>query len=227
MRLASSLSIGIVLAACGGGGGRDRGTVSEAAAQMSVEETGVIVDGMAAADGPMVAGGVVDFFAASQLIISPAVGRIGPGAALRPAIVGTATCTPVMNEMSTCTFDLYGDDTPGSSYMLDGTVRKDMDTYTFDMTYDVATETNTYHWVMTGSMITTPTTLDGLIRLDGDGTTPIGDVHWELSIEYRDIELGANRCPRNGNVYVISIYSSEGNEIFNIDGDLLFALVCA
>ena len=222
----TSVLASIAVAACGGGGG-DPGTVDEGAARMSIEETGVIVDAMAAADGPMAASGVVDFFAASQLIISPAVRRIGAGPGVRPAIVGSATCTAVVDGMSTCTFDMYGDDTPGSSYTLDGTIVKGTNAYTFDLTYDVALETQTFQWVMTGVLFTSPTYLDGFIELVGTGTTPLGDIDWELRVSYRDVMLvGANRCAYSGSVLALSSYTANGTLVYDIDGSLVLEMVC-
>jgi hypothetical protein len=130
--------------------------------------------------------------------------------------------------MSTCTFSLHGDDDPGAGYLLNGTIVKDEDdTYVFDLTYDVTTMTSSYHWVMTGSLIVSDTTLDGLIHLDGSGTGPAGEVDWEIAVDYQGIQLGPSRCPRGGSIYTVSSYSSEGVDIYDIDGSLVFDLVCA
>ncbi len=230
----------VVLAAACGGDDHDKGTVNTANATASVGSMGKVNAAMAAGNGANAAAAVQAMTAAGQSLVSPAgtpQGRVVgllpgsfPRSDLSRAVTGTAECTA-----TGCTFTNYGDDSTGSSWLINGKVSRSGDTTSFDITYDVTAGGASVKWAIDGSVTATATSVDGNIHSHGVTSVAAGsnnpgvNVTWDTAADYNAITLDASGCVTGGEVHAVVSYkvSSGGNGgAFDVEGTAAFGPAC-
>jgi hypothetical protein len=213
-----ALSAVIFLAACGGGGGAEKGMVNTASATQSVEQVIAVGDALASSSGDQAASAVQSMTSAGQSIVTPQQqGRELPMGLLPSsfpknlggnATTGTADCTP-----SGCTFDNYGDDAAGWS--IDGTITKSGDTTSFDLEYHVTSGGMPLDWTIDGSVTITATLIDGNVHshgvttLQGGSGVPGGDLEWDTKVDYESIVI-TDGCATGGSIHAVVDYKYAG-----------------
>jgi len=224
----ASLAI-VTLAACGGSD-KAPGTVNAQSARVSINQVGNVNSAMQNSNGGMAASAVAAMTSAGQTIVTPSApaGLVGlaPDHLPRPLVLsaqtGTANCTP-----TSCTFDNFGDDTPGSSWTIDGTISKSGDTISFDLTYDIESQGTTINWSIDGSVAVTPTSIDGTVNSNGTATGgPAGGVSWDVSVHYNAVQLDGSGCPIGGSVTASTSYEAAGRGIYDVEGTVTFGPAC-
>jgi hypothetical protein len=229
MRIVMASLALITVAACGGSD-KDPGTVNPQSARTSIDQVGAVNASLQASDGGQAASAVAAMTAAGQSIVTPSgtAGLLGlaPDHLPRPEVLsaqtGTAECTP-----AGCTFNNYGDDTPGNSTTIDGTISKSGDTITFDLTYDIDSGGQMIDWAIDGSVTVTATSIDGTV--DSSGSTSGGaggNVSWDVSVTYNDVQLDGTGCPIGGSITASTEYSVAGFTGFNVEGSVSFGPAC-
>ncbi|CAN5872008.1 hypothetical protein BH11MYX3_BH11MYX3_49140 [soil metagenome] len=230
----------VVLAAACGGDDHDKGTINTANAKASVENVGKINAAMASGNGANAAAAVQAMTSAGQSLVSPAgtpqgrlVGLLPesfPRSDLSRAVTGTADCTA-----TACTFSNYGDNSTGSSWLINGTVSKSGDTTSFDITYDVTSGGTSVKWAIDGSVTITATSIDGNIHSHGVTDVAAGsgnqavNVTWDTDVDYQAITLDAQGCATSGKVHAVVSYkvSSGGNGgAYDVEGTAVFGPAC-
>lgn len=218
----------VTLAACGSD--RSPGTVNPQNARTSIDQVGNVNDALAASSGAMAASAVAAMTAAGQGIVSPAAptGRLVglapaelPRAGIASATTGTAACTP-----TGCTFTNFGDDTPGNTWTIDGTISKAGDTITFDLTYDVTSAGATVAWAIDGAVTVTATSIDGAVHSTGTSSGgPAGGVSWDVDVDYQAVQLDGSGCPIGGSIHAATSYQVAGTG-YDVEGTVSFGPAC-
>lgn len=224
----ASLAIAATAAACGGSD-KDPGTVNPQSARTSIDQVGHVDAALAASDGAQAASAVAAMTAAGQGIVTPAApqGLIGlaPDHLPRPLVfsaqTGTANCTP-----TGCTFTNFGDDTPGNTWKIDGTISKSGDTITFDLTYDVTSGGTMVDWSIDGSVTVTPTSIDGTVNSSGTTNGGGQNVSWDVSVHYDGVQLDGSGCPIGGSVTASTSYTVGGVNAYDVEGSVTFGPAC-
>jgi hypothetical protein len=225
-------------AACGGDDAA-KGTVNTTSAKTSVEQMGKINTSMSSGNGANAAAALQALTSASQSIVTPAgqAGRLVgllpesfPRPDLSQAISGTAECSA-----TSCTFSNYGDNTVGSSWLINGSVGKSGDTSTFDITYNVTSAGATIDWKIDGSVTINATTIDGNVHnhgvtdLAGGSNTQAIDVTWDTATDYNNITLDAQGCATGGDVHATvgyAVNTAGRGSSFNVQGGAKFGPAC-
>lgn len=227
--LMASLAIAATAAACGGSD-KDPGTVNAQSARTSIDQVGAVNASLAASNGNQAASAVAAMTAAGQSIVTPSApaGLIGlaPERLPRPLVfsaqTGTANCTP-----TGCTFTNFGDDTPGNSWTIDGTISKSGDRITFDLTYDVTSGGTTVDWSIDGSVTVTATSIDGTVNSSGTTNAGAGgNVSWDVSVDYNNVQLDGTGCPIGGSVTASTSYTVAGQNAYDVEGTVTFGPAC-
>lgn len=226
-RILSVVGLGVALVACGGND-KSPGTVNPGSARTSIDQVGNVNVAMSASNGASAASAVAAMTAAGQGIVTPATGRevIGllPAELPRPAVqlatTGTANCTPTM-----CTFTNFGDDTPGNSWKIDGTIHKTGDTITFDLSYDIVSSGLTVAWAIDGSVTVTATNIDGHVHSHGV-SSGAQSVTWDVAVDYLNVGLDGTGCPTSGSVHASTSYEVAGQLAYDVEGTVAFGPAC-
>ncbi|HVV85851.1 MAG TPA: hypothetical protein VHE35_22485 [Kofleriaceae bacterium] len=230
MRSTLFASVAIVALAACGGSDPSPGTVNSQNARTSIDQVGQVNAALAASDGNMAASAVAAMTAAGQGIVSPSApaGRLEglapdhlPRSLVSSAATGTANCTA-----AGCTFDHFGDDTPGNGWTIDGSISKSGDTITFDLTYDVTSGGATVDWSIDGSVTVTATSIDGSVHSKGTSSSgPAGGVSWDVSVDYQNVQLDGSGCPIGGSIHASTAYDFAAGS-YDVAGDVTFGPAC-
>jgi len=227
----------LVAAACGDS--HDKGTVNTASATTSVTNMAQIRTSMSAGNGASAATALQAMTAAGQSIVTPAgqAGRLGllSTEPSRPdgreqVISGTAECSA-----TSCTFNNYGDDTAGSSWLINGTVSATGDNAKFNLTYKVLTAATSLTWAIDGDVTNSATAIDGNIHSHGvtdiasGSNNPGINVTWDTGLDFNAISVDAQGCATGGDLHAVVAYSAQagGNgAAFDVEGTAAFGPTC-
>lgn len=231
--------IALVLSACGGDDAA-KGTVNTANAKASVENLGKVNSSMMAGNGMAAASAVQAMTSAGQSLVAPS-GQAGRQLGLLPAsfprpdianaIGGTATCTA-----DQCTFTGFGDDTPGNSWSIDGTIKHAGDTTTFNLDYQVNNSGAAIVWHIDGDVTVSATLIDGTVHSNGktDVTAmngnPSVNVTYDTTVDYNQITLDAQGCATGGDLHATVSYNvkagGQSGGSYNVQGGAKFGPAC-
>jgi hypothetical protein len=195
---------------------------------------------MQSGNGAAAASGIQAMTSAGQSLVAPS-GQAGRQLGLLPAsfprpdvanaVAGTATCTA-----DTCTFTGYGDDTPGNSWTIDGTVKHSGDTSTFNLDYKVTSSGAAIAWHIDGDVTVNATLIDGSIHSHGKtdvsamGSTPGVNVTYDTNVDYNNIVLDAQGCATGGDLHATVSYnasvSGQSGGAYNVQGGVTFGPAC-
>jgi len=204
-----------------------------------VEQIGKLDASMTAGNGANAAAAVQSLTAAGQALVAPN-GQAGRQLGLLPetfprpdhssVVSGSAECSA-----TACTFNNYGDDTTGNSWLIDGTVSKTGDTTAFDLTYKVTTAAASLDWTIDGSVLVNATTIDGNVHNHGVTAVAAGsnnpgvNVTWDTGTDFNKIALDAQGCATSGKLTAYVAYDvnagGQGGS-FDVEGTASFGPAC-
>jgi hypothetical protein len=227
----------VVVAACGGGEPVHEGSVNFTGAKTSVESVSDVFAALDSSSGENAADAVLALTAAGQILVTPGAGHVPPmPASLIPrewahkrttsSFTGSAEC-----DASGCTFNNYGDSYDGTTFVINGSVRRAGDTLTFDLTYDITSTGFDFHWRMDGNVTVNASLIDGEVHSDGDAhVTQDGrtyNVGWDFDIDYDHIGL-VDGCPVSGSLTATVGYSVSGAQSgsYRARGSIAFGPSC-
>lgn len=224
-----SLALAISAAACGTEDHAPTamdGIVSLSDAQISVQQVTKLSGMMSSTDNALVA--FLAMGSANQRIVIPRSEPYEPRGLFPHVPVTTAPNIGTMQCMAgTCTFTRYGykggDGELSEGYGIDGTITHTGDTSTFDLTSSFADYYEFMDWVISGSVTTTATRVDGTIHSHGTGRGAHGGLPplptWDVTIDYAAIALDAQGCPTGGTVHAVTSYVHAAGADPFLDGE--------
>jgi hypothetical protein len=198
-QLALALSLSL-FAACGGDddGSDVEVTSNPASATSTVAQMNAFTTAFASGNGETAAFAAYSIGGSAASIVTPAA----PDQARRTTgtfnAVGTCECTD-----SGCTFEGCGDD--AGTWMIDGSIGKSGDTYTFDYTMDIGIAGQAWSWTTDSDITISDTAIEGDISADGEGSFDDGqggtvDLSWSWSVTNNDIVLDETGCAVGGSM---------------------------
>ncbi len=228
----------VFVGACGGDEPVHKGTVNPTGARTSVESLHDVFAALDTSSGEGAASAVLSLTAAGQIIVTPSGAREQlPVEAFMPLhweaskasrnLTGSATCNA-----NGCVFDHYGDTTSGASYSINGSISRNGDELTFDLTYDVTSQGLDFHWNMDGHVRVNATLIDGEVHSDGDATVSSDGrtyhVGWDVDVDYNAIGLDGTGCPISGSLSATVGYSVSGAQsgTYRAAGSVSFGPAC-
>lgn len=222
--------VGIVvgaLAACGGKE-EDPSTTNPAVAASAISALGSFEAAQSSGDAATAASQMISLGAAAGSIIVPADPNPMPAAVPQSAsaVTGTCTCTP-----TSCTFEACGAE--DGSWTIDGTVSRDGDTYTADLSVSIDTAGFMWSWSYEGTVTITDTLIDGSLRGSGRGSYQDTDVDlsasWSWALDFEQITRDESGCPVGGSLHAEVDLNARGNGqsvSFYATGDVAFGPTC-
>lgn len=234
MRTTGSLlmAAALSLAACGGddsGGDTGNTQTNPATAGQSVTQTTEITAAIESGDGGSAAAAMFSLNGTASAIVTldPSAGArlVAPD---RRNLVGDCQC-----DSSGCQFTACGDD--NGTFVVDGTIEISGDSYTFDLSMELAYIGQEWQWDYDGALTVTDTLLDG--TLDGVGTGTFTnpqdqstvEFDWSWGLEYNDVALDVVGCAIGGSVDAQVSYSVGGSGAagnFSGSGHVEFGPAC-
>lgn len=220
-----SLALAISTAACGTGEDAQtatEGTVSVSDAQISVQQVAKLSGMLSSTDNALVA--FLAMGSANQGIVIPRSEPYEPRGLFPHVPVTTALNIGTMQCMAgSCTFTHYGySEGPYTNYTIDGTITHSGDTSTFDLTSSFKDYYEYMDWVISGSVTTTATRVDGTIHSHGAGHAAHGSSPlptWDVTVDYAAITLDAQGCPTGGTVHAVTSYVHAADADPFLDGE--------
>jgi hypothetical protein len=240
-RMTCCFAASLALVACGSS---DPTTTDTQQATSAVMYTAALSDSFAAGNGTQVSGDVAAIGAAAQSIVQPDYGdgayrELGPEH-MAPMVSISATERLVQTLFNTGTCECVGDsctfDGCGSgdgSWVINGSISRSGDTYTFDLDMQWDTEGISWSWGYSGSITITATSISGSLSGSGDGTFEYDggsfSYSFDWSVDYNDVALDAQGCPVGGSVKAQSSYKVKGQGAsgsFSGSGTVTFGPAC-
>jgi hypothetical protein len=231
----ASLLFVFAAAACGD---HEDSVMNMDSARTSVDQIGQISTGMSASNTDDVAGGVLSLLATSQAIVTPRNASDPPYGLLPrswpPFNAGTGICSA-----TACAFTSYeAEIVLTETFTINGSITRDGDALTFDLTYGQVGKWGSMEWGLDGSVTHTATQLDGTMH--GHGTTGGAyttlHVTWDVTVDFAAVTLDAQGCPVDGSVRGAIRYRDDPtvpvseaeprSPSFDVEGTLGFGPTC-
>jgi hypothetical protein len=173
-----------------------------------VDQLGEISAGMDAMDPAGVIRRVAGLLGTTQTTVTPKPSS-GPtfGVMEDPGdrFDGSGICTT-----SSCTYIDYNSNSP-MVYRLafNGSVMRSGDAVTFAIDYHKGGKTGSMTWSLDGTIASTSTRIDGALHGHVTAMEPSTEasVTWDVSVDFTDVALDAQRCPTAGSMRVVLGYA--------------------